>query len=69
MNPSEFKKALEFDQNDPFAMRLFTFFESRKHSDFLTMDDFIVGLAKVAPGIERKRISWEKKKYLSTIYI
>lgn len=51
MNITEFKKALEFDTNDPFAMRLFTIFEGdHKHSNILTMDDFIIGLSKVAPG-------------------
>jgi hypothetical protein len=51
MTMTEFKKALEFDKDDVFAARLFSLFASDKSQDEISMDDFIVGVSKVAPGM------------------
>lgn len=51
MEQAEFNQALEFDKNDSFATRLFAFFATDKRSGTLSMDEFVVGVAKVAPGM------------------
>lgn len=55
MTLEEFKKILEFDKEDKFALKLFSLFSSNKSEPHITMDDFIIGVAKVAPGISKKR--------------